>query len=292
MSAKRTALGKGLSALLESADTDITSKKIGDVTVAGSVTNIAISEIEANPFQPRTEFEKDSLIELANSIREQGIIQPITVRKLGYDKYQIISGERRFRASQLAGLTHIPAYIRIANDVAMLEMALVENIQRENLNPLEIAISYKRLVEECSITQEELSTRVGKDRTTVTNYLRLLKLPAEIQKGLKANQVTMGHARALLGIEHEETQLKVYREIVKNELSVRAIEEIAKEKKGKKRTKVKTLLSPEQEKFVEELRGHFGKNISLKKDIRGKGKLTISFTSENELQKIIDLFGF
>ncbi|MCX6295730.1 MAG: ParB/RepB/Spo0J family partition protein, partial [Bacteroidetes bacterium] len=182
MSTKRNALGRGLSALLENANTDITSNKLeGEGKVVGAVANIEISKIETNPFQPRTHFEADALNELAGSIKEHGIIQPITVRKLGYDKYQLISGERRFRASQLAGLTSVPAYIRIANDQAMLEMALVENIQRENLDAIEVAISYKRLIDECSLTQEQLSQKVSKQRSTITNYLRLLKLPVEIQ---------------------------------------------------------------------------------------------------------------
>ncbi|MBA3971119.1 MAG: ParB/RepB/Spo0J family partition protein, partial [Bacteroidetes bacterium] len=193
MSTKRNALGRGLSALLENANTDITSNQLegeGKGKVVGAVANIEISCIETNPFQPRTHFEEDALNELAGSIKEHGIIQPITVRKLGYDKYQLISGERRFRASQLAGLTSVPAYIRIANDQAMLEMALVENIQRENLDAIEVAISYKRLIDECSLTQEQLSQKVSKQRSTITNYLRLLKLPVEIQLAIRTGDIT------------------------------------------------------------------------------------------------------
>ena len=200
MSTKKSALGKGLSALLENADTDVTSKTgvPGSAGVVGSVAQIQLDQIEANPFQPRVDFDKEMLQELADSILQQGIIQPITVRKLGYDKYQIISGERRFKASKLAGLTTIPAYIRVANDQGMLEMALVENIQRQDLNALEVAISYKRLLEECALTQEELSTRVGKNRSTVTNFLRLLRLPPQIQASIRDGGLSMGQATCSL----------------------------------------------------------------------------------------------
>jgi len=225
---KKPALGRGLSALLENAKTDITTKAIDNAPVLGSVSNIPISAIETNPFQPRTEFEEVALNELAQSIKEHGIIQPITVRKLGYDKYQIISGERRFRAAQLAGLTEIPAFIRVANDQQMLEMALIENIQREDLNPIDIALSYQRLMDECKLTQEEVSKRVGKQRSTVANYLRLLKLPAPIQKALKENAITMGHARALINIENEDKQLALFALILEQDLSVREVEELAK----------------------------------------------------------------
>ena len=217
MTVKKNVLGRGLSALLENANTDITSNKLeGEGKVVGAVANIEISQIETNPFQPRTNFEEDALNELAASIKEHGIIQPITVRKLGYDKYQLISGERRFRASQLAGLTNVPAYIRIANDQAMLEMALVENIQREELDAIEVAISYKRLIDECDLTQEQLSQKVSKQRSTITNYLRLLKLPVEIQLAIRNGDVSMGHARALISIENEDTQLDIYNQIVLN----------------------------------------------------------------------------
>ena len=285
---KRPALGRGLSALLENADTDITSRKTSDLNVAGSVSNILLSQIETNPFQPRTEFEKKALVDLANSIREQGIIQPVTVRKLGYDKYQIISGERRFRASQMAGLTQIPVYIRIANDQAMLEMALVENIQRENLNAIDIAISYARLIDECSLTQEELSKRVGKERSTVSNFIRLLKLPAEIQKALRENKITMGHARALLSLETDEKRVRLFHDILKNELSVRRVEELTQSKKSKKRIS-KGALSFEQQKFVVTMKEMFLANVELTKDIKGKGRIIIPFDSENELNRIIEI---
>jgi ParB family chromosome partitioning protein len=218
--AKKNALGRGLGALLQNPDTDVTSRG-GDSALVGSISTIPIAQIEANPFQPRTHFDQEKLDELAASIRQLGIIQPITVRKLGYDKYQLISGERRFRASQLAGLDEVPAFIRIANDQAMLEMALVENIQRHELDAIEVALSYQRLIEECDLTQEALSERVGKQRSTIANYLRLLKLPPEIQKGIANGEVTMGHARALIGIEDPLEQLQLYKQIITEQLSVR-----------------------------------------------------------------------
>ena len=230
MANKKRALGRGLSILLKSPETDITSNEpISESKVAGSVNEIAIAQIEVNPFQPRTIFNNDSLQELAASIQQLGVIQPITVRKLGYDKYQLISGERRLRASQLAGLEKVPSYIRIANDQEMLEMALVENIQREQLNAIEVALSYKRLLEECKLTQERMSERVGKKRSTVTNYLRLLKLPAEIQAGLRDEKISMGHARCLVNISNRETQLNIFHDAVANGFSVRDVEQIVKD---------------------------------------------------------------
>src|SRR5688572_30135765 len=231
MSTKRNALGKGLSALLDNADTDITTKNEGSVLypAVGNVSSVPIDQIETNPFQPRTDFDPQALQELAASIKEQGIIQPITVRKLGYDKYQIISGERRFRASKLAGLPAIPAYIRVANDQSMLEMALVENLQRNDLNAVEIGISFKRLIDECSLTQEELSDRIGMNRSTVTNYIRLLKLPPEIQLAVRDNTITMGHARAILGVSDFTRQLLLFKLTIEKKLSVREVEEQARE---------------------------------------------------------------
>ncbi|HET6991943.1 MAG TPA: ParB/RepB/Spo0J family partition protein, partial [Bacteroidia bacterium] len=223
MSNKRNALGRGLSALLENASTDITtttktSPELG--AVVGAVTNLPLAQIEANPFQPRSHFEEQALAELADSIKLHGIIQPVTVRKMGYDRFQLISGERRFRASQLAGLENVPAYVRVANDQAMLEMALVENIQRENLDAIEIAISYKRLIEECSLTQEQLSEKVSKQRSTVTNYLRLLKLPPEVQLGIREKKISMGHARALINVEKSDDMVEIYHRITEEDLSV------------------------------------------------------------------------
>jgi ParB family chromosome partitioning protein len=300
MSTKKNALGRGLSALLENANTDITSNQLeNEGKVVGAVANIEISKIETNPFQPRTTFEETALNELAGSIKEHGIIQPITVRKLGYDKYQLISGERRFRASQLAGLKSVPAYIRIANDQAMLEMALVENIQRENLDAIEVAISYKRLIDECSLTQEQLSQKVSKQRSTITNYLRLLKLPVEIQLAIRNGDITMGHARALINIENEDKQLDIYNQIVLNDLSVRDVEDLARGIKteissgsnkssiDKKNTKVN--LSLEQQTVVDDLRAVFNTKVQINKEANGKGKIVIPFKSDNDLKRILDL---
>jgi ParB family chromosome partitioning protein len=300
MSTKRNALGKGLGALLENSNTDITSNKLeGDTKVVGAVANIDIKNIETNPFQPRTNFEEDALNELAASIKEHGIIQPITVRKLGYDKFQLISGERRFRASQLAGLTSVPAYIRIANDQAMLEMALVENIQREELDAIEVAISYKRLIDECSLTQEQLSQKVSKQRSTITNYLRLLKLPVEIQLAIRNGDITMGHARALINIDDEDKQLDIYNQIVLNNLSVREVEDLARGVKAetqqptaKNSTDKKTAkgsLSVEQQTIVEDLRAVFNTKVQISKEASGKGKIVIPFKSDNDLKRILDL---
>jgi ParB family chromosome partitioning protein len=299
MSTKRSALGKGLGALLENSNTDITSKKLeGEAKVVGSVANIEISTIETNPFQPRTNFEQDALNELAASIKEHGIIQPITVRKLGYDKYQLISGERRFRASQLAGLTSVPAYIRIANDQAMLEMALVENIQREELDAIEVAISYKRLIDECSLTQEQLSQKVSKQRSTITNYLRLLKLPVEIQLAIRNGDISMGHARALINIDNEDKQLDIYNQIVLNNLSVREVEDLARGVKTEKTPAAaksndpkttKATLSVEQQTMVEDLRAVFNTKVQISKEASGKGKIVIPFKSDTDLKRILDL---
>jgi ParB family chromosome partitioning protein len=297
MSTKKNALGKGLSALLENANTDITTTKLeGEGKVVGSVANIEISMIETNPFQPRTQFDEDALNELAGSIREHGIIQPITVRKLGYDKFQLISGERRFRASQIAGLTSVPAYIRVANDQAMLEMALVENIQRENLDAIEVAISYKRLIDECDLTQEQLSQKVSKQRSTITNYLRLLKLPVEIQLAIRNGDITMGHARALISIENVDQQLDIYNQIVLNDLSVRDVENLARGAKveaspkgpAPKQTE-KPALTFEQQQVVEDLRAVFNTKVQITKEDGGKGKIVIPFKSDNDLKRILDL---
>ena len=297
MSIKRNALGKGLSALLENAGTDVTNKYEGENTaVAGSVSTIAIDQIEANPFQPRVHFEKEALIELAESIKEHGIIQPVTVRKMGYGKYQLISGERRFKAAQIAGLIQIPAYIRIANDQAMLEMALVENIQRENLDAIEVAISYKRLIDECSLTQEALSQKVSKQRSTVTNYLRLLKLPAEIQLGIRDNKISMGHARALVNIDNPQTQHTIYNKIIDEDLSVRDVEDIARwqnrkpeslKKKGKNSS---SPLSSDYQKINDQLKTLINKKVKLNRQVNGKGKIVIPFSSDSELQKILKFF--
>jgi len=292
---KKSALGRGLGALLSSSDTDITSRNdiTGSPSVAGSVASISLEKIETNPFQPRTDFEVQSLNELSESIRQQGIIQPITVRKLGYDRYQIISGERRFRASKLAGLEVIPAYIRIANDQAMLEMALVENIQRENLNPIEIGISYKRLIDECNLSQEELADKVGKDRSTVTNYMRLLKLPPKIQAAIRDGQLSMGHARAIINVDDIGVQLKIYDEIITNNLSVRKVEELVRHSSGKKgkggRPGKSESLGYEYKNIQDRLAGFYETKVELKTGAKGTGKILISYYSVDDLNRLLDM---
>ena len=289
-------MGRGLSALLKNPETDITSQEpISESKVAGSINEIAIAQIEINPFQPRIEFVQENLQELATSIQQLGIIQPLTVRKLGYDKYQLISGERRFRASKLAGLEKVPAYIRIANDQEMLEMALVENIQREQLNAIEIALSYKRLMEECKLTQERMSERVGKKRSTITNYIRLLKLPVEIQAGLRDGKISMGHARALVNVSNSETQINIFHDAIANGFSVRDVEKIVKDfgKTGYKRKSkkiVKIFPSFEHQKLANDISHQLGNEVKLKVNKSGKGKLEITFKNEKELQAIIKYF--
>ncbi|MCE3225853.1 MAG: chromosome partitioning protein ParB [Bacteroidetes bacterium] len=292
---KKPALGRGLSALLENAKTDITTKQVGDgAPVVNSVSILKVKNIEANPFQPRTNFEETALQELSDSIKQHGIIQPLTVRKLGYDKYQLISGERRFRASQMAGLTEVPAYIRVADDQAMLEMALVENIQREDLDPIEVSLSYKRLIDECNLTQEQLSEKVGKQRSTVTNFLRLLKLPAPIQKALRDREITMGHAKALINIDNEDRQLAIFALTLEQELSVRQIEEIARGEKIKltpKVSRVEKPLATEDKVITKQLENIFHKSYDFKRNSKGGGKLTLSFSNDTELKHIISFFG-
>lgn len=296
-SKKRPALGKGLSALLESSRTDITSSDISDPSVLGSVAVLPISSIEANPFNPRTHFEEEALEELRHSIATHGIIQPLTVRKLGRDKYQLISGERRFRASQLAGLTEIPAYIRVANDQTMLEMALVENIQRQDLNAIEVALSYHRLIQECNLTQEQLAKQISKSRTSITNHLRLLKLPPKIQLGVRENEISMGHARALVGVDDEAWQLKLYDRVILEELSVRDVENIIREaKEDGKEEEVKVKKKEEipsitetQRNFSQDLSNRVASKVQIKKQASGNGKLIINFNSEVDLNRIIEI---
>ncbi len=300
MSTKRNALGKGLSALLENMETDITSKSgvtEGVSSVAGSIPTIPVEQIESNPFQPRTDFEEESMNELAASVKVHGIIQPITVRKLGYDRYQLISGERRLKASRLAGLKTIPAYIRIANDQNMLEMALVENIQRQDLNAIEVAISYKRLLDECNITQEELSERIGKNRSTVTNTMRLLKLPPEIQVAIRDGKISMGHARAILGVDDVVRQLMMFSQIMSGKLNVREVEELARES-GNKSTQHKNNarnqghLSFEFTKIQNVLSSHFGSKIQLKRNGSGSGRIVIPFDNDEDLNRILELLNY
>lgn len=283
---KKSSLGRGLKAILQSPETDITSKDISGNYVVGAIANIALGKIEANPFQPRNKFEEELLNELADSIREQGIIQPLTVRKLGYDKYQIISGERRLRAAKIAGLADVPCYIRVANDEEMLELALVENIHRQDLNAIEIGISYQRLMEECNLTQEELSKKVGKQRSTIANYIRLLKLPAEVQIALRENLISMSHARSIINLENRSDQIKLLKEILQNELTVREIEQKVKQaKKGKLKTSAKPL--PEKfDLFSKKLSEELNTPVVLKKSSKGKGSIIISFSSEEEFNRI------
>lgn len=293
---KRSALGKGLSALLENAETDITSKS-NNTGLVGSVSMLSIDSIEANPFNPRTNFEKSALEELSQSIAIHGIIQPLTVRKLGRDNYQLISGERRFRASQMAGLKEVPAYIRVANDQTMLEMALVENIQREDLNSIEVALSYHRLIEECSLTQDQLSHKVAKSRSSITNHLRLLKLPADIQASVRDNVISMGHARALVSAGEEELQMAIFNRIVEDGLSVRDAESLIREGYVEPRPvnhtsskKEKTLsISKSQSVFKEHFSDKLSSRIEIKKSQNGNGKLIVNFNSEVDLNRIIEI---
>lgn len=283
MMVKRNALGRGLGALIDDAE---------KIQNAG-ISEIDLNKIEANPFQPRSKFDEEALRELAASIKELGLIQPVTLRKNGEDKYQIIAGERRFRASQLAGLTSIPAYVRKAKDDGMLEMALVENIQREDLDSIEIALSYQRLIDELEYTQEELSSRVGKKRSTIANYLRLLKLPAIIQKGLMEKLISMGHARAIINIEEEDTQIMIYEQIVKHGFSVRKVEEIVRDlnsddKPGASNEK-KQELPKEFEPVKKQLDQIFHARINLSINEKGKGKITIPFKSEKDLERIVKI---
>lgn len=284
-------MGKGLAALLKD-NTDINSAKDAHADeVVGNVNEIPIDRIEANPDQPRTLFDPEALEELSISIKELGIIQPITVRKNG-DKFQIISGERRYRAAKLAGLDSVPVFVRLADDQTMLEMALVENIQREELDPIEIALSYQRLIEECELTQEAMSDRVGKKRSTITNYLRLLKLQPLIQAGLRDKMIAMGHARALINVEQEEDQLKLYQEIIGKELSVRQVEEaVRKLKTGKtsSATKAPKLLSPELQEAQNRLSEQFSAKVELSRSKRGRGKISISFKDDYELKRILEM---
>jgi ParB family chromosome partitioning protein len=292
---KKRGLGRGLDAILESPETDITSRDISGDYVAGAVAEIDINLIEANPFQPRIEFDEEALAELARSIKEQGIIQPITVRKLGYNRYQLISGERRLRASKLAGLSKIPAFIRIANDEQMLELALIENIHRENLNAIEVAISYQRLIDECSLTQEQLSERVGKSRSAIANFLRLLKLPAEIQIALRDGHISMAHARALINVEDKESQLRILQQIIEDDLSVRQTEELAQRAKtnveeGKEARKQTNYLPEHFKAQIKTLSQALNTRVKVKRNLKGQGSVVIDFKNEEEFNRIIESF--
>jgi len=292
---KRTGLGRGLSALLNDDNETVQTEKpllTAESTSPGNISHIKISDVEVNPFQPRTGFDKDALAELSESIKLQGLIQPITVRKLAANHYQLISGERRLRASKLAGLTELPAYIRTANDQQMLEMALIENIQRENLNSIEVALSFQRMLDECNLKQEELGDRVSKNRSTVTNYLRLLKLPPAIQASIRDSQITMGHAKAILGLEEVDRQLYVHKEILKKGLSVRKTEELVREihQTGIKKVGVKEQpVSFQYKKIQEDLTSKFAAKVQLKVQSKGKGSIEIPFVSEEDLSRILEL---
>ena len=289
MSIKRNALGRGLDSLIS----------MGEVQTSGSsaINEIPISQISPNPEQPRTNFDGDSLEELAMSIRELGIIQPLTLRSVGVDSYQIISGERRYRAARLAGLDSVPAYVRTANDSEITEMALIENIQREDLNAIEIALTFRKLIDQYKLTQERLSERIGKKRTTIANFLRLLKLPAEVQIGLRDRKVDMGHARALLSLDKAPLQLKLYNEIIKKGLSVRQVEAMAKQLQEREAAAEGEAQVPERQKsnrdydiLKKHLNSSFKTPVKLSVDASGKGKITFSFKNDDELENLIRIF--
>jgi len=295
MTGKKKALGRGLSALLEGSDLELAPKEVQINQLVGSVAMIPIDDIEANPFQPRTDFDRAELADLAMSIQHQGIIQPVTLRKLGNDRFQLIAGERRLKAARVAGLTEIPAYIRVANDEQMLEMALVENLQREDLNPIEVGVSFQRLLEECQIRQEELSQRIGKDRSTISNYIRLLKLPAEIQIAIREKKITMGHARALITLESTSLQIRIFKQILAKNLSVREVESLARKagtlSESALSEKTKKVSDPKAMQLEEQLTSKLNMHVKVQINRKGRGSVTIPFHSEEELEKIINLIG-
>ena len=293
---KKSALGRGLGALLQDSPQKTKSETLIPSHPVAGIYDISLSDIQVNPFQPRTHFDKDALAELSESIKVQGIIQPITVRKLAEGEYQLISGERRFQASKMAGLEKIPAYVRTANDQQMLEMALIENIQRENLNALEIAHSYQRLLAECNLKQEELGDRVGKNRTTVNNYLRLLKLPPDIQAALRDNKISMGHARALINVDSIDKQLTIFKKVLSDDLSVRKVEELVKslnqgneDKTERQEPALDPLKKYELGKIQQRLANHFGTKVHLKSDAKSKGEIKIPFHSSEDLNRILEI---
>ncbi len=292
---RKKALGRGLGALLEDSNTNL-QDDLQRGPVAGAMANIPLDQIQVNPYQPRTHFDRVALEELAESIKIQGIIQPITVRKMNKDEYQLISGERRYQASKMAGLDEIPAYVRMADDQQMLEMALIENIQRENLNAIEVALSYQRLLSDCDLKQEELGGRVGKNRTTVNNYLRLLKLPPDIQAGLRDKKISMGHARALINVEDVEKQLSIYKSVIKEDLSVRKVEQLVRDlmHPSEVKPKSKKIESNSQRKYEiqqvqQKLSSHFGTRVNLKADGQFRGEIKIPFVSTEDLNRILEI---
>jgi ParB family chromosome partitioning protein len=288
---KYTALGRGLDAL-------ISTQEEVETSGSSSISEVALSQIEANPNQPRREFDEKALEELAESIRNFGIIQPITLRKLSDDRYQIIAGERRWRASQMAGIQRVPAYIRTADDENMMQMALVENIQREELNPIEVALAYQHLIERYNLKQEELSEKIGKNRATIANTLRLLKLPAQVQMAIKNRQIDKGHARALLSLADPAMQVKLFKEVVEKGYSVRQIEEMVAQinageavKSGKRTLQDKKVLLPEEFKVLKSrLSDFFNAKVQMTCSQQGKGKISIPFENEEQLTRIIELF--
>lgn len=285
---KKSPLGRGLGALIDGVEKEALEKKVE------ANLQIDINSIEVNPFQPRTRFDSESLDELAASIRQVGIVVPLTVRETGAGRYQLIAGERRLRAARMAGLTHVPAYIRTADDTAMLEMALVENIQREDLDAIEVAITYQRLMEECSLTQEQLSDRVGKQRSTVANYMRLLRLPAEIQLGIRNRNLTMGHARTLVNIEDPAKQINVFYHIIQEDLSVRATEELVRhlhtaEVKDPSKAETRKRLNTEYEEIAKQLSNLFSTEVQFRINERGRGKIVIPFGDSEEMERVIAL---
>jgi ParB family chromosome partitioning protein len=291
---KKTGLGRGLRALLDDSDLPENDRQqvSNESSSLGSISSVKISQVQVNPFQPRTDFDPEALHELAESIKLQGLIQPITVRQSGQNSYQLISGERRLRASKLAGLTEIPAYVRTANDQQMLEMALIENIQRENLNAIEVALSFQRMIDECNLKQEQLGERVSKNRSTVTNYLRLLKLPPVIQAAIRDKEISMGHARALISVEDVEKQIYLFQEIINRGLSVRKVEELVRQLqnvgKGKKAAKANGM-SFQYMKIQDDLASKFSTRVKLKLDEKGRGSIEIGFMSDDDLNRILEM---
>ena len=292
MSAKKNALGRGLGALLNESTPAEEKQFIKKREEQVSINEILIDEIEVNPYQPRTDFDQEALDELASSIKVQGIIQPITVRKLADKQYQIIAGERRYQAAKNAGLNKLPAYVRTADDQQMLEMAIIENIQREDLNAIEVALSYKRLMSECDLKQEEMAERVGKNRSTVTNYLRLLKLPPDIQAAIRDKKLSMGHARAIIAIDNVDVQLEIFKRIIKDDLSVRKVEELVKIlSKGvpEKPKKAVSSQDPAIKTLQQKLSSHFGTKVVLSADVKNKGSIKIPFSSAQDLNRLLEI---
>lgn len=295
MSKQKAQIGKGIGALLGNIKEEVKNFErkqvvVHEEAILGSISRILLSEIEINPYQPRKDFDKETLQELANSIKEHDVIQPITVTKIGQKTYQLISGERRFRAAKLAGLKDIPAYIRQAEKKEIMEMALIENLQREDLNAIEIGLSYKQLMDEYAYTQEALADRVHKERSTITNYLRLLKLPPTIQNAVRNGKLSMGHARSILGAEHIDLQLQVFEEVISKDLSVRATENLIKNLKSKKPNSslnIKNKLQPELKKIEDDLASHFSTKVYLDKKSKGKGSILIEFYSDEDLNRIL-----